>query len=257
MMRYWAFLAILSLGLAADTLFEMTVRDGSISRLSNLNIAGSVVGRFNNLYGRMEYNYNGMRHAPRRVSLGGIYPMGTADVHLDVGYDLVNQTGAAQILFDAGDTVIGAKADTRQKLTYLDISQRFLLGGKHWQVVPGYDFATKSFNFKTQVNLDPGRTDAEFEYDGSTQNAWVRLRHQLDKYNAIAPQVSLRDGTAKYSWVRRLGLSACLETIFEPGKQLELRWTDPGYAGSWITTAVVPLADPAKSCVSFRRVWEL
>lgn len=158
------------------------MKDIATGKLSNLNIGGVLVKRFDNLYGRLHYRYNSLRHAPERVYIGGFYQMGVAGVHVETGYDVANKTLLGSVIVRADGTTVRARADSRDKLTHLGLQQEMRVGGKRAIVHPSYDFRTRSMGLKTSLELDGKNTFTELEYDGLTSNYWLRLAHRVSVF---------------------------------------------------------------------------
>lgn len=159
---------------------------------------------------------------------------------------------AAKWVANKVGVTFNANADTRDRVKSVGFSKDFeIQGGNNLNLGGNYCLLKKKFS--TTAALTAGTTKVDVDVDSVDRAPGFKITKEIDDAHSVSPSINLSTGKMAVG-VTRKWTGGSLTGTFHPNDKVALEWKDNGAAGTWTTSADVPL-DGSKPKVGFAHKW--
>mmetsp|Transcript_841 Transcript_841/g.491 ORF Transcript_841/g.491 Transcript_841/m.491 type:complete len:261 (+) Transcript_841:74-856(+) len=247
-------LAIVASGMPNKPTLTANIRDTNVDGLEGLNLKLVAPFKVQDYVVGFRYAVAGLKTLPESLFARKSFDVADTTVDVDADFTVANnvlKVGARWNSEQYGVTVT-ANADTESKFKDIGVSKRLDINGNRLTVSGVYDLLKKSARGTAVVDADATRVRLSFDSDN--QDPELSVTRNIDDNNSVSPSIRLRSGKMTYGFARNWRGGSVAGRL-HPGDKVTLEWRDDGAAGSWVTTADVPLANTKATKVSFTREW--
>ena len=110
-------------------------------------------------------------------------------------------------------------------------------------ITPMYEFDSNTGGCTVVGYSQSGRTAAVL--DLNLDRPTLSVKHALDQWNTIQPEISLWDAKILYNWNLALTGGSSIKTRVDPTEAIQVSWTDETRNGKWVTDFRLPLVSGA------------
>jgi hypothetical protein len=202
------------------------------------------------------YALGNFRTAPESLFARKSFDVADSNVQVDADFtvkDNVLNVAAKWVANKVGVTFT-ANADTRDRLKSVGLSKDFeVQGGSNLNLGGKYCLLNKKFS--TTAALTSGTTKVDVDVDSVDRAPGFKITKDIDDNHSVSPSINLKTGKMAVGVTRKWNGGSVTGT-FHPNDKVALQWKDNGAAGTWTTTADVPL-DGSKPKVGFAHKWNV
>lgn len=243
-------------GASAGISLSVTFKDTVVKDLSSLNLEGNIEATLaDDVVVGGTYSHEAAVAKPEEVYFKKGFETGAGDLKIDARYNLPENLGKlSATLKRKADFIRATFSTTRRVVDKVVASKSFTLPGeRQLSVTPTFCNQKRSFTVELKQDIQAGKTDAVLFVSQEDKDLELTVNHKVDDRNIISPTLSLKKGYVTYGWKHLLGEGGELTAVLDPFEDLDLTWTDPGKAGSWVANARIPVKEPRTASVSFKR----
>lgn len=250
----FAVLAIASAGLAGSPTVSATIRDTNVNGLEGLNLAVVAPFRIQDYVVGFKYGLKTLKTLPESIFAQKSFNLGDSSLDVDADFEVeksVLNVGTRWTSEKYGVSVT-ANADTENRFKDVGVSAQQNFKGNTYSFTGVYDVIRKAVRGNAVVEASATRLALNF--DSEDVDPELSVARKIDENNIVNPSIRLRSGKLTYGFLRKWEGGSVSGRLF-PGEKVSVQWKDQGSAGSWVTTADVPLDKPNETKVSFSREW--
>jgi len=250
-----ACIATVFAGAPSSTKVTASIKDTTVNGVEGLNVNIAAPFKFQEYVVGFKYALGDLRRAPESLFAKRSFDtIANGKVTVDTDYNLADSvlSVATKWCSDTLGLSIGADANSKNRVTNVDVSKSLDVKDNKLNVNAAYDILKKKFSSSASYNVES--TTVDVKYDNVDKDPVLSVTRSIDSKNEISPSISLKNGDVAYGYTRKWEGGALKSKLF-PGDKVSLEWTDNGANGAWTTSAEVPLADRSNTKISFSRDW--
>jgi len=232
-----------------------SVKDTTVDGLEGLNIKWTVPFKIQDYNIGFKYSLGDFKKVPDSLFAKHSFETpydGVASVDAEYSLSNKNLDVTADWVCDKLGVAVKTSGSTKDKLKEIGVTTTQKINGNEIKFDAKYNHPAEKFELSSTANLDDLLVKVKF--DSKSQDPVLSVSYDVDSKNTVTPSVSLRDGEVSYGWKRSLE-GGSIDATFNPGKNVEVEWTDNGSNGVWKTKADIPVSNHAGTKVSFSREW--
>lgn len=248
-------LAMVAANLPSKPTVSANIRDTTIDGLEGLNLKLVAPFKVKDYVVGFRYALAGLKTLPESLFAQKSFDFGDSTLDVDADFTVANNVLNVGTRWSSEQygVSVSATADTESRFKDVGISKKLDINGSYKVHLQGvYDLIKKTVRGSAVVDADATRVKLAF--DSENQDPELSVTRNIDEHNSLHPSIRLRSGKMTYGFTRQWEGGSVTGKL-HPGEKVNLQWKDHGAAGSWVTSADVPLANTKATKVSFTREW--
>eukprot|EP01033_Poteriospumella_lacustris_P003135 gene3135-2308_t len=247
-------LALVAAELPSKPTLSANIRDTNIDGLEGLNLKLVAPFKVQDYVVGFRYALAGLKTLPESLFAQKSFDLGESTLDVDADFTVANNVLSVGTRWNSDQygVSVTANADTESRFKTVGVSKKLDLKGNRVSLSGVYDVLKKSVRGAAVVDADA--THVKLAFDSENQDPELTVSRNIDDSNSIHPSIRLRSGKMTYGFTRHWEGGSVTGKL-HPGEKVSVAWRDHGAAGSWVTSADVPLGNTKATKVSFTREW--
>jgi|LakWasMet20_HOW5_FD_contig_51_131422_length_957_multi_2_in_0_out_0_1 hypothetical protein len=247
-------LAMVAAELPSKPTVTANIRDTNVDGLEGLNLKLVAPFRVQDYVVGFRYALAGLKTLPESFFAQKSFDLGDSTLDVDADFTVANNVLKVGTRWNSEPfgLSVTANADTESRFKDVGFTKNLDLNGNKLSLHGVYDLLKKSVRGAAVVDADATRVKLSF--DSLNQDPELSVSRNIDASNSIHPSIRLRSGKMTYGFTRSWEGGSVTGKL-HPGEKVAVQWRDHGAAGTWVTSADVPLGNTKATKVSFTREW--